>query len=307
MRAMVEIVMLRVMPVERDAWAWAQYALSVIAAITAIVVFLAWAAELRRRPEIRFHWRLSPDGDPAHLAIWPPDEAPEIKATQPFLVEAAIQNTGDKAGRDTLINFVVPDCFDLRQRAAPDVEPPHATNDTAGLPPDNRVVFFAPRPEPWSPANWHMRHFRLQYVADQPDQPLRFRLFFTVSDSRFNSRGRRWLPSIVPPLESQSAPMGTPWPPTRSRRRTIRWARAEPHGRVASLPGERSDVRDLIVMPAEEGHAAAVTRSRGWRGWRFLPRWRRPGWPRMPGASSRRHVRTSETNTRQRRSCSRRG
>jgi hypothetical protein len=263
--------MTRVITVERDVWDWLLYAVTALAAVTAIVVFLAWAAELRRRPEIRFHWRLSPDGDPAHLAIWPPDEVPEIKATQPFLVEAAIQNTGDKAGRDTLINFAVPDCFDLRQRAAPEVEPPHATNDTAGLPPDNRVVFFAPRPEPWTPVNWHLRQYRLRYVADQCNRPLSLRLLFTVTDSRFNSRGWRWLPSIVPPLESQSAPMGTPWPPTRASRRTIRWARAEPRGRVACLPAERSDIRDLIVMPAERAPAAAVTRSRGWRGWRLRP------------------------------------
>jgi hypothetical protein len=135
--------MTRIVAVERDVWDWLLYAVTAVAAVTAIVVFLAWAAELRRRPEVRFSWRLSPDGDPAHLAIWPPDQVPEIKATQPFLVEAAIQNTGDKAGRDTLINFVVPDCFDLRQCAAPAVQPRHATNDTAGLPPDNRVVFFA--------------------------------------------------------------------------------------------------------------------------------------------------------------------
>ncbi len=272
MRPMAGIV-----TVERDVWDWLLYAVTVLAAVTAIVVFLAWAAELRRRPEVRFYWRLSPDGDPAHLAIWPPGQVPKIKATQPFLVEAAIQNTGDKAGRDTLINFVVPDCFDLRQRAAPEVEPPHATNDTAGLPPDNRVVFFAPRPEPWTPVNWHLRQYRLRYVADQCKRPLAVRLLFTVTDSRFNSRGWRWLPSIVPSLESQGAPVGTPWPPGPAKRRTVRWARAEPRGRVACLPGERSDVRDLIVMPAEAAPAAAVTGSRGWRGWRLRPHRQRPG------------------------------
>ncbi len=258
--------MVRVVTVERDVWDWLQYAVTAFAAVTAIFVFSAWAADLRRRPEIRFYWRLSPDGDPAHLAIWPPDEVPEIKAAQPFLVEAAIQNTGDKAGRDTLVNFVASDCFDLRQRAAPEVEPTHAGND---------AVFFAVRAEPWTPVNWHMRHYRLQYVADQCDRPLPFRLLFAVADSRFNSRGWRWLPSIVPPLESRGAPVGTPWPPTRSRRRTVRWARAKPHGRVACLPGERSDVRDLIVMPASapSAPAAAVTHSRSWRGWRLLPRW----------------------------------
>ncbi len=240
------------MPIERDAWAWLQYALSIIAATTAIVVFLTWAAELRRRPEILFQWRLSPDGDPAHLAIWLPGQVPKIGPGQPLLVEAAIQNTGDKAGRDTLINFVAPDCFELHQRGRPEVEPLPAVNDTAGLPPGNRVVFSAPRAEPWTPVNWYLYQYRLQYVAaDQRDQPLLVRLLFDVSDSRFNSRGRRWLPSIVPPLEFQGAPAGAPWPPLPARRRTVRWARAEPRDQVACLPGNRRDVRELMVMPAD--------------------------------------------------------
>jgi hypothetical protein len=268
--------MARIVAVERDMWDWLLYAVTALAAVTAIVVFLAWAAELRRRPEIRFYWRLSPDGDPAHLAIWPPDKVPEIRPGQLLLVEAAIQNTGDKAARDALINFVAPDCFDVRQCDVPGVEPRHAGNDTVGLPPDNRVVFFAVRAEPWTPGNWYMRHYRLQYVADQPDQPSRLRLLFAVSDSRFNSRGRRWLPSIVPSLESRGAPLGAPWPPVPAKRRTLRWTRAEPRGQVACLPGERSDVRDLIVMPAEAAPAAAVTGSRGWRGWRLLSRWQQP-------------------------------
>jgi hypothetical protein len=155
--------MILVVTVERDVWAWAQYAVTVLAAVTAVVVFLAWALELRRRPEIQFHWRLSPDGDPAHLAMWPPDEVPEIRPGQPLLVETAILNTGDKAGRDALINFVAPDCFDLRQYDAPEVKPRHAGNDTVGLPPDYRAAFFAVAAEPWTPANWHMRHYRLQF------------------------------------------------------------------------------------------------------------------------------------------------
>jgi hypothetical protein len=266
MRPMGQIV-----TVERDVWDWLLYAVTVLAAVTAIIVFLGWAAELRRRPEIQFQWRLSPDGDPIHLTIWPPDHVPEIEATQPLLVEAAVQNTGDKAGRDTLINFVVPDCFDLRQPVAPEAKPLHAVNEAAGLPPDYRVVFFAPRPGLWTPANWHLLQYELRYLADQCDRPFQVRLLSRVLDSRFNSRGRRLLPSIVPPLENQDAPVGTPWPPGPAKRRRVRRARAEPRGRVACLPGERSDVRDLIVMPAERAPAATVTRSRGWRGWRLLP------------------------------------
>jgi hypothetical protein len=244
--------------VDRDAWVWAQYGLSVTAAITGIIVFLSWAAQWRRRPEILLRWWFSLDGDPAHSASWPPDYVPEIKAGQAFLVDVAIQNTGDMAGGDTLINFVVPDCFELCQRRESEEEPLVAGNDTAGLPPDNRVVFFVHRPDTWTPVNWHLYQYRVQYVAAaQLERPLRVRLLFDVSDSRFNSRGRRWLPSIVPPLELQGAPVGAPWPPRSSRRRMIRLARAEPRGRVACLPGNRQDVRDLMVLPVEKGHAGA--------------------------------------------------
>ncbi len=119
MRAVIHLVMLRATPVTvvRDVWDWLLYVLTgltALAAITAVVAFLAWALERRRRPEVGFLWRFSPDGDPANLADWPADHAPEISLTQPFLVVAAIQNTGDKAGDDTLINFVVPDCLVFR-------------------------------------------------------------------------------------------------------------------------------------------------------------------------------------------------
>src|SRR6266511_1899058 len=121
MRAMPDLVILGPMPVtvERDAWDWLLFALSVVAATTAIIAFSAWLGEMRRRPEVLFQWRFSPDGDPEKLTLWPADHVPEVHPARPFLVEAAIQNTGDKAGRDTLINFVTPDCLDLRQHAAP--------------------------------------------------------------------------------------------------------------------------------------------------------------------------------------------
>jgi hypothetical protein len=129
-----ELVILQALSaaVERDEWAWLQYALSVVATVTAIVAFSQWALELRRRPEVRFSWKFSPDGDPAKLVQWPADYVPQVHPTQPFLVEAAIQNTGDKAGGDTLINFAAPDCFDLCQLGKPEAEHLTAISDTAG-------------------------------------------------------------------------------------------------------------------------------------------------------------------------------
>ncbi len=242
--------------VERDGWDWLLYALSITATITAIIAFSVWALELRRRPEVRFRWRFSPDGDPANLTLWQPDYVPEVNPRLPFLVEAAIQNTGDRAGNDTLVNFVAPDCFDLRQYFKPETEHASAENDTAGLPPEYRVVFVASRAEPWTPGNWYVWRYRLKYsTAKQCEQPLRVRLLFDVSESRFNSRGRRWLPSILPPAEIYGASAETPWPPALMKRkgRAVTWrigmARPAPHGRVVCWPGDRRDVRDLTITP----------------------------------------------------------
>jgi hypothetical protein len=263
-----ELMILEALPVtvERDVGDWVLYALSVVAAVTAIFAFSIWALELRRRPEIGFHWEFSADGDPAKLAVWPPDYVPEIDPTQPFLVQAAILNTGDKAGSDTLTNFVAPECFDLCQLGRPDAEHLTSKHATAGLPPDYRVVFAAPRAEPWTPGNWYLWQYRLQYSSAKPwDQPLQVRLLFEVSDSRFNSRGRRWLPSLLPPPEPQDASAGTPWPPAptiprwRMALRRVRCVHATPRGRVVCSPGARRDTRDLIVVSAKGGQTSVVT------------------------------------------------
>jgi hypothetical protein len=52
MRAVTELVILGAprVALERDAWDWALYGASALAAIAAIVAFSAWALELQRRP-----------------------------------------------------------------------------------------------------------------------------------------------------------------------------------------------------------------------------------------------------------------
>jgi hypothetical protein len=62
--------------VERDLWDWYLYAASLCAAITAIVLFLPWTLERRRRPGVRIDWALSLDGDPAKLEDWPANYVP---------------------------------------------------------------------------------------------------------------------------------------------------------------------------------------------------------------------------------------
>jgi hypothetical protein len=238
--------------VERDAWDWFLYFVSLLAAITAIVLFLPWALERRRRPEVRIDWALSLDGNPAKLDHWPADHVPHITPDQGVSVGVAVHNVGDRASQAALTNFVVPDCFDLRSYADLDAKPASAGNPTAGLPPEYRVAYFAPRLEPWTPGNSFLYVYRLTYPTSHHhrDQPLRARLLFDVTDSRFNRSGRRWLPSLVPPLELGHAKAGEPWPP-RSQRPRLHWVQAEPRSRVACSPGSRRDVRDLTMQPVD--------------------------------------------------------
>jgi hypothetical protein len=251
---------------EGDAWSLLLYVLSVAAATAAVFLFLPWALERRRRPEAQFQWRYSSDGDPANLDSWPADYVPEIQPDQSVLVEAAIKNVGDRAGQSLLVNFVVPDCYDLRKYGEPEITARVSANGTAGLPPHHRVRFMAPGDQSWTPGNWLMYHYLLKYsTLGGGDGSILTRMLFEVSESRFNGSGRRLLPSVSRSLtqELEYAPAGTPWPPvTRSRgcRRAIeqvRWIRAEPHGRVACWRGQRSDVRDIRVIPCDR--AAGVT------------------------------------------------
>ena len=139
--------------VERDLWDWYLYAASLCAAITAIVLFLPWALERRRRPEVRIDWALSLDGDPAKLEDWPADYIPQIISGQAICVRVAVHNVGDRASEAALTNFVVPACFDLRRYSDLEAKPEFSGNPTAGLPPDYRVAYFALGLEPWAPGN----------------------------------------------------------------------------------------------------------------------------------------------------------
>jgi len=268
--------LLRELPVsvQRDPWDWFLYAVSFAAAVTAVVLFLPWALERRRRPEIQINWALSLDGDPASVDDWPADHVPKITPGQAICVRVAILNVGDRASEGSLANFVVPDCFELRNSYDPKAKPLLSGNLTAGLPPEHRVAFFAPRPDPWAPGTWCMLTYQLTYpTSSTPDQPLRTRLHFEISDSRFNRSGRRWLPNLFPPSEQGDAQAGEPWPPPGSRRRPrLAWVHAAPRGRVACARGSRRDVRDLSLLPRPQALAPPAKNRRSLLDHRWLAR-----------------------------------
>lgn len=189
------------------------------------------------------------NGDPAKLDDWAADDVPRITPGQVICVRVAVHNIGDRASEAALTNFVVPDCFDLRNNYNPEAKPAFSGNSTAGLPPDHRVAFLPIKLEPWTPGNTFIYSYQLTYsTSSTPAQPLRTRLLFDIADSHFNRTGRRWFPSLLPPLELGHAQAGEPWPP-RSGRQWFRRVQAAPDGRVACSRGNRRDVRDFIVVP----------------------------------------------------------
>jgi hypothetical protein len=249
--------------VDRDTWSWIQIGFALLAGITGFIVFVPWALERRRRPEARFMWKISPNEDPSELSIWLPEYVPEISRNRPVVIEAAVQNVGDRPADDGLMNFVVPNCFELCIRNESPTRAIAAIHITAGLPPEHRILYRDQQMGSWAPGIWTARQYLVKYTAtDAATEPLRVRLLFTVAADRFNAAGFRWLPSIVRPIEPVFASAGTQWPPradgriwVRLFKGRIRWIRVMPRGRIACSPGNREDVRDLIVLPLSEAAA----------------------------------------------------
>jgi hypothetical protein len=140
--------------VDRDFWDWLLYVVSFLAAVTAIVLFLPWALERRRRPEIGYSFRFSETGRPEDLRDWFHPETIQISPGRTVLIETAIQNVGDRSGELTLLNFVLPDMFTLEMDNSTSVKATRTKNFTAGLPPDWGICYCAPSAPNWTPGNW---------------------------------------------------------------------------------------------------------------------------------------------------------
>jgi hypothetical protein len=236
----------------RDGWDLLALIITIAAGTTALIVFIPWALERRRRPEGRLLWQLAIDGRGEGLADWPPELMPNLPRGSAILVRVAMLNVGDQPASDVLANFVAPSCIALSRVTDPPQRPTASTDEIAGLLPDERVTYFG-----WTgrvaPGDWLSRDYLLKLTPRLEGRrlPIRVRLRFSVSENRFNATGRRWLPALLRPLErdrvSTKMRAGTRWPPHRVRRR-FRWVRAAPRKRVLCTAGERTDTRDLMLV-----------------------------------------------------------
>jgi hypothetical protein len=236
--------------------------LGAVASGVALVGFVPWALQQRRRPEVEFLWRLSTTGE-LGVADWPSDDVPlvpEVEAGTTIVVEASIKNVGDATALTTQTNFVVPECIAVRGLAEGAKPARFSHNVTAGVRPGNGVHFIVATFDV-APGNWHLQRFELTLPDTAPTEVVR--VLLDVSQERFNATGRRRLPVLLIDGDAADVPAGEQWPPAESR---VRWweceawhrPRAQPVGRVRSTRANRADVRDLRIVPRRPAGGATV-------------------------------------------------
>jgi hypothetical protein len=223
--------------------------LGVLASLAAIVAFVQWALQQRRRPELLVRWRLTTSGRPDDLVVWEPDTVADVPSG-PVGVEVTVLNVGDASTTGAQSQFVALEIIDMQGPDGlgillPDPERGMGTRST-------KKAFDL------APGAWALQGFLLTV----PDDPGRvFRLTFVMSDGRLNVTGRRLLPSSR--LTREQVPITdpeTPWPPPGE---AMRWwdlsawgrAQAQPSNRLLCRRGVRADVRDMRVRHPGQGES----------------------------------------------------
>lgn len=256
--------------VDRDLWDWGFATLGALAALSAIVLFIPWALERRRRPELSFLWEVEyTEGDARE---WSAGEEPMIRAGTLFRMRVSLRNVGDAPLEKGLANFVVPDCFKLTYTRGSEQLALASRNRTAGLPPGFGVRYTVHEVD-IVPGNWKSHDYLLEYCGTPiSGQSLRVRLLFDIAEPRLNRGGRRWFPVRKAYGDESNSPIGQTWPPQVPRLRRLRPAiafpRALPKGQILCARGSRQDCRDVVVSRRK---ARTQGRCRGRLSWLWHP------------------------------------
>ena len=232
----------RVLSQSRDPWDWVIYGLTVATFLLALWGLLAWVAEQRKRPEIRFRWYL-PNTEP-----WEIGNGPLFEVGQVYVLRVAIDNIGNGTAETATVNVVAPECLQLNPG-----EPISGTfviEPMVGLPPAWRATCLVPPTAVLTPGLTWFLDFKVRAITTQTpgDVDLPFKIIVSVEDPRLNTKGRRILPILVSPLDEIGA-VPDPWPGSPVRR-TMSKGKAQPTATVRILPGRRIDMRTFRTTPA---------------------------------------------------------
>jgi hypothetical protein len=224
--------------------------LGAAASAIALVGFLPWALQQRRRPEAMFQWLISTSGE-RDLRWWLADDVPEVEAGATIIVEASIANGGDAGALSSRTNFLIPEYIALRGLRA-DAEPARFTTD--GAIEDPFMARYVASTFDLRPNLAHIQRFELTLPPGAPAGDVR--LVMTFAHERLNPTGRRRLPVLRAEYGGPTSKAGEKWPPVGSSRRW--WSRhawhrptAQPRGRILCGRGYRADVRDFRITAKE--------------------------------------------------------
>ncbi len=251
-------VPVRVIPQYRDVADWVLYGVALLAAVAAVVGFLGWISEQRKRPEFRFRWS-QPNGE-----AWGPCDVPVFRVGTEYTLLVAIDNIGNGTAERAIINIVFPEfvelSFDMGRGEI--VRGGRSADASVGLPPKHHVHFLVPPMFPSTPGLTSLFDFKLKVVRDPTSEwtPGPFHAAASLEDPRLNAKGRRRLGVLVVPLDGYpSVPDPWPGPPLR---RVLSKAVADPELSVRVLPGRRVDRRKFRVEAPLSARLAARQRAK---------------------------------------------
>ena len=230
-----------------DAVTWPRWwavdlAFGVLASTTAVVAFIYWILEQRRRPEVRFLWKYSTSGSVDDLAIWEPQHRALIRPGSTLLVEASVLNVGDASADRAMTNFVAPVTFNL---LAVTGKPPATPTVVGGAP-----IAFISQTFDLPPGEWRLQRFKLTSL-DTDDQT---HLTFKFANSRLNSSGGRLLWSRLVAVQEPEHSWSKPWPSPSAGSET-RVAISVSSGRTGSrAPGPRMSTRARALLSSYAGY-----------------------------------------------------
>jgi hypothetical protein len=204
------------------------------AAATAIVVFIQWALQVRRRPEVavRWAWDVHGGGGAFDQHPWVPGETLITGPLQLLQFRISLENTGDALSEHSAYNVCVPITFSM-SLSGPSISAKlsqGATNRYAGR------CWFLAEEFVWLPGDFRLTFFDLTTPPSEGD----WEISVDVSSDRFNATGHRWFPSMVKWRNRQGHERAK-WP-----RRHPGIIRRNPRSIAASV-GSRSEQRTIVV------------------------------------------------------------
>lgn len=218
-----------------------------IAGVTAIVVFIQWALQLRRRPEVAIRWAWDIRGAGGNFDNHPWEVGHSLVTGPRQILEfrIAFENTGDALGEHTSYNLCAPRAFTMSFPSSPRSTARifqgvsnRYTGPCTVLSEDEFV---------WMPGSFRVIFFTLEIPAYEGE----FTLYFEVQSDRLNATGHRWMPSMVK------------WRNTAGHERSS-WPRRHPgiirrHPRsVESSPLTRWDRRVIDVQKGVQPHTVKI-------------------------------------------------